>query len=53
MGTPEEYLVDRYLEEIARSFNVPWKALDAASEEDEGDEEISSQAGGTKPRCNR
>ncbi|KAI9596513.1 regulator of Vps4 activity in the MVB pathway-domain-containing protein [Syncephalis fuscata] len=38
IGTPETLLVDRYLEEIARSFKIKWKSPDTITDEEDLEE---------------
>ena len=45
VNAPDPYLVERYLEEIARSYDVPWTSSILAAEEEDSDD-ASSGGGG-------
>ncbi|KAI7860650.1 regulator of Vps4 activity in the MVB pathway-domain-containing protein [Circinella umbellata] len=48
VSAPDPYLVERYLEEIAKSYDVPWTSsiLAAEEEEEEVDDDDTSSGGG-------
>jgi vacuolar protein sorting-associated protein IST1 len=48
VNAPESFLVERYLEEIARSYDVPWLSdiLVHDEEEEEEDDDNDDQGGG-------
>lgn len=50
MSAPDSYLVERYLEEIARTYDIPWRSNIIEHEEDETIEEDddSDEGGGQK-----
>jgi vacuolar protein sorting-associated protein IST1 len=49
VNAPETFLVERYLEEIARSYDVPWLSdilVHDEEEEEEKDDDNDDQGGG-------
>jgi hypothetical protein len=39
IATPEAFLVERYLEEIAKAYNVDWRSPDSYGDSDDGGDE--------------
>lgn len=40
VNAPDPFLVERYLEEIARAYDIPWRSSRLEHEEEEDEEEL-------------